>query len=338
MANGRRGQLRGGADFWPGFVDATATLLLLVTFLLALFALGTYILSREAESKDTVLLRLQSQLSELGSLLALERREKADLEQSLLSLRQTLTSQEAEQQRLRALAEGGAGAAKQTRALEKALEEEKDTAAAALAEADFLNRQIQALRGQLASLQTALEASEARDRESQARIIALGRRLNTALAQKVQELSRYRSNFMAALRKILGGREGFEIVGDRFILRSEVLFESGSANVSPRGKWELRKIAEALQEVSTEIPQELSWVLRVDGHTDSNPIATVQFPSNWHLSAARALAVVEYLIDRGVPPERLVAAGFGEFWPLDERAHPEAWQRNRRIEFKLTER
>src|SRR6185312_47633 len=191
-------------------------------------------------------------------------------------------------------------------------------------------------RRQLGALEQALEVSEKRDRESQARIADLGQRLNVALAQRVQELSRYRSDFFGRLRTILGNRPDIRIVGDRFVLQSEVFFDTGQSILKPEGRAELDKIATALLELNKQIPQDIAWVLRVDGHTDVRPIAGGR--SNWDLSAARAIAVVQYLISKGMPPQRLVAAGFGEFQPIDPGNTEEAYSRNRRIELKLTER
>ena len=201
-----------------------------------------------------------------------------------------------------------------------------------------MNQQLAALRRQLAALEQALEAAEAKDRESDAQIADLGRRLNSALAQKVQELARYRSDFFARLKEALGDRDDIEVVGDRFVLQSEILFASGSADISPAGQRELRKIAVAIREITAEIPSDINWILRVDGHTDATPIRTSEFPSNWHLANARALSVVQYLIDGGVSERRLSSAGFAEFHPLAEGTDEASNRRNRRIEFKLTER
>jgi len=201
---------------------------------------------------------------------------------------------------------------------------------------ELLNQQIAALRRQLGALEQALETSEQKDRDSQSRIADLGQRLNVALAQRVQELSRYRSDFFGRLRTILGNRPDIRIVGDRFVLQSEVFFDTGQSILKPEGRAELDKIATALLELNKQIPQDIAWVLRVDGHTDVRPIAGGR--SNWDLSAARAIAVVQYLISKGMPPQRLVAAGFGEFQPIDPGNTEEAYSRNRRIELKLTER
>jgi chemotaxis protein MotB len=201
-----------------------------------------------------------------------------------------------------------------------------------------LNQQISALRRQLAALEEALEASEKRDKESQGKIADLGQRLNVALAQRVQELSRYRSEFFGRLRAILGNRPDVRIVGDRFVFQSEVFFDSGQALLLPEGRAELDKLATALIDLDKQIPAEIAWVLRVDGHTDMRPINSPLFKSNWELSSARAISVVQYLIFLGVPAQRLVAAGFAEFQPLDNAQNEDAYKRNRRIELKLTER
>ena len=201
-----------------------------------------------------------------------------------------------------------------------------------------LNNQLVALRLQLTRLNAALEASETRVAAQDVQIVSLGKRLNEALASKVEELARYRSEFFGRLREALGKRSGVRIVGDRFVLQSEVLFSTGSADLNPIGQEQIDKLAATLQEISDRIPDDLNWVLRVDGHTDSRPISTPKFPSNWELSAARAISVVKALINRGLQADRLVAAGFGEFQPLDARNDEVAYLRNRRIEFKLTQR
>ncbi|MEC7942538.1 MAG: peptidoglycan -binding protein [Pseudomonadota bacterium] len=201
-----------------------------------------------------------------------------------------------------------------------------------------LNNQLVALRLQLTRLNAALEASETRVAAQDVQIVSLGKRLNEALASKVEELARYRSEFFGRLREALGKRSGVRIVGDRFVLQSEVLFSTGSADLNPIGQEQIDKLAATLQEISDRIPDDLNWVLRVDGHTDNRPISTPKFPSNWELSAARAISVVKALINRGLQADRLVAAGFGEFQPLDARNDEVAYLRNRRIEFKLTQR
>ncbi|MCG6121775.1 MAG: peptidoglycan -binding protein [Microvirga sp.] len=338
MALTSRGRRDRSLNYWPGYVDALSTLLLVIVFLLSIFMLAQFFLSQEISGRDTVLDRLNRQIAELTDLLALERSSRRDLELSLGSLETTLDAAQAEQARLQALLDTGAGAAERADELASALQGEQQAASRALNQIDILNQQIAALRRQIGALEAALEASEARDRESQTRIADLGSRLNVALAQRVQELARFRSDFFGRLRQILGAREDVRIVGDRFVFQSEVLFPLGQAELRPGPQPELDRIASAIRELAQEIPPDIPWVLRVDGHTDAQPIATARFPSNWDLSTGRATAVVRYLITQGVRPENLLAAGFGEFQPLDPGTTPEAYDRNRRIEFKLTER
>jgi len=187
-------------------------------------------------------------------------------------------------------------------------------------------------------LNEALEASEARDKKAQVKIANLGQRLNAALASKVQELARYRSEFFGRLRKVLGNHRDIQIVGDRFVFQSEVLFASGSDILAPVGKLQMAKLGETLKEITATIPSDINWILRVDGHTDRVPIRTKRYPSNWELSAARAISVVKFLTTLGIPANRFAAAGFGEFQPLDVRNDEFAYRRNRRIELKLDQR
>lgn len=340
LARGRRRE--GGADYWPGFVDAMATLLLVIIFLLSIFMLTQFFLSQEISGKDTILTRLNSQIAELTELLALERAGKKDVEETLSALQDSLSSAEAERGRLQALLDSQSSSASAAGGtiseLRGKLEDERRTSASALAKVELLNQQIAALRRQLASLESALEIAENRDRDAQVKIADLGRRLNVALAQKVQQLARYRSDFFGRLREILSQRSDIQVVGDRFVFQSEVLFDSGSAEINPAGRLEIEKLAEALLQLEEEIPPDIAWVLRVDGHTDARPIQSSRFPSNWELSSARAISVVRYLIDQGVSAKHLVAAGFGENQPIDEGTSEDAYRKNRRIELKLTER
>jgi chemotaxis protein MotB len=339
LARGRRER---GVDYWPGFVDALSTLILGIIFLLTVFAVVQFYLAQEVSGKDAALARLNAQIAQLTEMLGLEKTAKVDLESQLSIVRSNLAAAEAARDHYKGLYEGaGSGAAAaqgKANELASALESEKQVSARAQAQIDLLNQQIAALRRQLASLEEALDISEKRDKESQARIADLGQRLNLALAQRVQELSRYRSDFFGRLRTILGNRPDIRIVGDRFVFQSEVLFDAGQAVLKPEGRAEIDKVANALLDLGKQIPADIAWVLRVDGHTDVRPIASPQFPSNWELSSARAIAVVQYLVSRGIPPQRLVAAGFGEFQPLDTDKSEEAYRRNRRIELKLTER
>ena len=325
-------------NVWPGYVDALATLLLSVVFLLTVFVVGQFFLSQELTGRDATLARLNRQLADLTDLLALERSTRRTQEDEARNLRTTLAAVEADRDRARTQAEAATVSQGAAGALDKQLESERTATKRALSQVDLLNEQISAMRRQLAALEDALSASENRDRESQARIAELGSRLNVALAQKVQELARYRSDFFGRLRQILGNRPDIRVVGDRFVLQSEVLFPAGSAALKPEAGPELDRIAGAIVDLARQIPADLPWVLRVDGHTDARPISTPQFPSNWALSAARAIAVVQYLGVHGIAPQRLLAGAFGEFQPLDAGTSEDAYGKNRRIEMKLTER
>jgi chemotaxis protein MotB len=340
LARARRRQYT--PNYWPGFVDMLSTLLLVVIFLMALFMVTNYIITQAASGKDTMLSRLNRQLAELTELLALERSQKESAEDTLAALQATLSDKDAENQRLTGLlgTESGATQSAEDRAaaLGAKLDTQKKITDDALAKVELLNQQLAALRLQLAALNEALEASEAKDKESQTKIADLGQRLNVALARKVQELARYRSDFFGKLREALGNRQDFKVVGDRFVFPTDVLFDPGSADLKPSALPQLDKLATALNEIGGNIPSDIAWVMRVDGHTDIRPIATPEFPSNWELSSARAISVVRYLMSQGIAPEHLVAAGFGEFQPIDAGTSDEALARNRRIELKLTER
>ena len=337
-----RARRESGFNYWPVFVDALSTLVLSIVFLLSVFLVVQFFLSQEVSGKDKALMQLNAKIAELNDLLSLEKLGKINLEDTLTQMRAGLASAESERDRVKGLYEGLAGAgndaAGRAGELNKALDSEKQVTSRALAQIEVLNQQISALRRQLAALEEALDASEKRDRESQTRIADLGQRLNVALAQRVQELSRYRSEFFGRLRAILGNRPDVRIVGDRFVFQSEVFFDTGQALLLPEGRAELDKVAAALIDLDKQIPSEIAWVLRVDGHTDVRPINSPLFKSNWELSSARAISVVQYLISLGVPAQRLVAAGFAEFQPLDIGVTEEAYKRNRRIELKLTER
>jgi chemotaxis protein MotB len=337
-----RGRRRPQQDYWPGFVDVLSTLLLVVTFLMSMFMIAQYFASQESSSKDTALSALKKQISSLNELLALEKSGKKRVEDELASLSVTLGAAEREKSRLQGLlgsaGEKGSSADQRIIALSGEVDEQKKISSQALAQVELLNQQIAALRRQIAALEGTLESSEKRDRDSQARIADLGQRLNVALAQRVQELSRYRSDFFGGLRKALGNREDMQIVGDRFVFQAEVFFDSGSAEINPEGLAQLDKLGTALLELERQIPADINWVMRVDGHTDARPIATASFASNWELSSGRAISVVKHLIGRGVSANRLVAAGFGEYQPLIGGNSEAEMRRNRRIELKLTEK
>ncbi|CCG07555.1 peptidoglycan -binding protein [Pararhodospirillum photometricum] len=363
-------------DIWPGFVDVLSTLLIITMFALMVFVLAQFFLAQALTGREAALARLNQQLAEMADMLALERSSNEDLRLSLAQvsgqLREANARVDGLQARLRdadaatfeneQLRDRLASVAKleqdvaALRALRDELEAKIRAQGAQLAERDgqlaedrrlseearaqaaLINAQMEELRKQLAALQAALDASEERGKTQEVTIADLGKKLNAALAEKVQELRRYRSEFFGRLREVLGTREDVRIVGDRFVFQSEVLFPSGSNILQPQGQETLARLAQTLMQIARTIPPDIDWILRVDGHTDRRPINTAQFQSNWELSASRAISVVNFLISQGVPPHRLAAAGFGEYQPIDPGADDAALARNRRIELKLDQR
>lgn len=220
----------------------------------------------------------------------------------------------------------------------EALRNEKKLSASAYADVKNLSQQIDTLKNKLSSISSALRLEEQKTTSQKTQLANLGQRLNTLLAERVNELEQYRSDFFGRLRQVLVKSPDIRIEGDRFLLPSALFFASASATLGERGKHELNKLAQTLNEISVAIPGDINWILRVDGHTDQLPIHTLRFPSNWELSTARAVSVVRYLAEQGIPPKRMTAAGFGEFHPVDPGQSEAAYQRNRRIELKLTRR
>ncbi len=353
MAISSRRQRRLSINIWPGFVDALTQLVMVIIFVLLVFTAGQFYLTDALTGRDAEVRDLRLKIQQLADMLALDEKANTDLRSTVAQLSSQLQSVNAERDALTnriaeltnqaddATAAARNGAA-QLQARLSAAQQQVAERDARLAEAqttiDQLNQQILALRQQLQQIAAALDASEAKSKEQQVQIAELGKRLNAALASKVEELARYRSEFFGRLREVLGDRPDIRIVGDRFVFQSEVLFPLASAELSEDAKQQLLPVAQALRDISAKIPTDINWVLRVDGHTDKRPIATAQFPSNWELSTARAISVVRFFIDQGIPATRLVAAGFGEFQPLDTGNDEAAFRRNRRIELKLTER
>ena len=362
----RRGQA--SFDIWPGFVDVLATILLVFVFVLLFFVVAQFYTSNVLTDRDRALSDLQRDIAELSEILAMERDERARLEVSLAELERNLSASlarvdlletdlaatEAERERLQENLSAEAARlvavseqlAARTEVLEQArsrlagteqeLASERVLAAEAAAQIEALRSDIRALREQLSAISDALALAESTVAAQRLEITDLGNRLNVAMARRVQELERYRSDFFGRLREVLEGVQEIEIDGDRFRFQSELFFASGSAEVGAGGRAALNQLAEIIQEVGQRIPEDMRWVLQVEGHTDSRPIATERFPSNWELSAARATNIVHYLVEKGVPAQHLAAAGFGEHQPVDPAETPEAFARNRRIELRLT--
>jgi chemotaxis protein MotB len=341
MAIPSRRQRRSSIDIWPGFVDALSQLVMVIVFVLLVFTAGQFYLSDALSGRDQALQRLSQQVNELSDLLALERKANADLRLNVAQLTSQLTAVNAERDKLTnrvaELSDKADQAGGKAADAQQQIAERDAKLAQAQSTIDQLNQNILALRQQLAQIAAALDASEAKNKDQQVQIADLGKRLNAALATKVEELAKFRSEFFGTLRQVLGDRPDIRIVGDRFVFQSEVLFPIASADLTDDAKQRLQLVANALKEISAKIPSNIDWVLQVDGFTDKRPINTPQFPSNWELSTARAISVVRFFIDQGIPPGRLSAAGFGEYQPLDPGNTEAAFSRNRRIELKLTE-
>ena len=371
-------------EIWPAFVDATASLLMVVVFVLMVASVGQLVLTNAISGRDTTLARLNAEFAALADQLSMQAAETKRLG-TLLELREaSLTTTQTELARAdsektalredlekqnvrRSIQERKLAAQRDQLAsltndiaaltalrdklqarLEQSIEDsdeireqlsrEGEINVAAMAQIELLNQQLAEVSEQLASLSHALEISQADNELKQSTIDKLGQRLNLALASKVQQLARHRSEFFAALSESLAQYPGIEIVGDRFVLPSTLLFESGSAELGEAGSVQIGQIADILKSVAERIPADIDWIVRIDGHTDDRDISTAQFPSNWELSSARAITIVRALVSQGIPAKRLGAMGFAEYHPIDDLQNPLARARNRRIEIKLTSR
>lgn len=385
MALARIGNARRVENFtWPGFVDALATLLMVIIFVLMVFVLIQVNLAYRVSGQDATLGEMRQQLASLGELLNIERRASADLAANLAQITNQLNASNANRNELQAqLANVQAAIAARNSQIANLTAKQADTEAALAAARNSLEDRLGALQlaeGQLAMAQaqnqsaanridalraetTASKAEIAqmtgalaalrlrieeltsllaeKDRQAtqdKVAIASLGRSLNNALASRVQELQRFRSEFFGRLRDVLKGRDDVQIVGDRFVFQSEVLFAQGQAEIAAEGRDQLAKLAVALADIATKIPEDINWVLQVDGHTDDIPIRAGRYADNWDLSTERALSVVRFLNQQGLPANRLAAAGYGEFQPLDAADNDDARRKNRRIELKITQR
>jgi chemotaxis protein MotB len=270
--------------------------------------------------KDT----LAAKLSDLAKL--------TDQVQALTALRDELEKQ-AQDAAAKAMTEQ-----QRRQAVEAQLADEKKLGDSARAQLALFNQQVEQLKAQLAAVAKSLELAEAAGRDKDVQIANLGQKLNAALAAKVEELQQYRSEFFGKLRALLQNRSGIQVVGDRFVFQSEVLFPVGSADLTPAGVAQMTTLAITIKDIAAEIPPDLHWILRVDGHTDPQPVKGGAFASNWELSAARAITVVKLLIADGVPPDHLAATGFGEYQPFVPGDTPDDYAKDRRIELRLTDR
>jgi len=354
---------RRSLDIWPGFVDALSSLILVMVFVLLLFAIGQFVLSQTIVGKNQALADLNAQIAQLAKTLSLAQDNNRALDAKVKELsasvgaatgerdaaKAQLDAAQSEAAKLNAdigaLSELKAQLEQQVAALSAQLDTSKkdlvaatDLNAKSAAQAELLNRQLAAVRDQLAKLSAALDIANANVKDKDRKIAELGAELNLALANKVGELEKYRSEFFGKLRIALGNRADIRIVGDRFVVPTDILFDSASAELNASAQGSLSKLASTLNEVASEIPSSIDWVLRIDGHTDRRAIHTAEFPSNWELSTARAVAIVKYLVVQGIPAPHLSANGFGQFQPLDPGDGEAAYAKNRRIEIQLTNR
>lgn len=346
---GSKRRSRSATNVWPGYVDALSALLMLVIFMLLVYVVSQLYLSQTLSDRNSELARLNQRLNEISQLLGLEQSKTEALEQQMAAVQDdysdSLGRNESLQARLDAsrnqLMQQSADAearAARLASMNEELEEQDQLSASQQAMILRLSNQIASLQTQLRQITAALKLQKEETAEKEDELKDVSQRLNTLLAERVNQLEQYQSEFFSRLRDILATNENIRVVGDRFLLPSELLFASGSAQLGEEGKRELDKLAEVLLDVVASIPGDIDWILRIDGHTDLIPINTPQFPSNWELSTARAVAVVRYLAAQGVPERRMVAAGFGEFFPVASGTTPDALQKNRRIEIKLTDR
>jgi chemotaxis protein MotB len=338
MALGRARGRRSSIDIWPGFVDALAQLLMVIIFILLVFTVGQFYLSDALSGRDEALKQLQIKISALADELALEKQTSETLRGNAAALAAQLKAAQDERDALNAKLSAAGNAAGQVSDLQAKLTAEQQTSQAAKAQVEELTAEIAALKDQLAKVAAALDVSNSTVKNQQDQIVELGKKLNLALANKVEELARYRSEFFGKLSAILGNRPDIRIVGDRFVFQAEVLFPPGKAELAPDALKQLDPVFDALKDIAGQIPPDLNWVLQVNGHTDHRPIHNDQFESNWELSTERAIAVVRYAIERGIPADHLSAAGFADNQPIDTATTDDAYKKNRRIELKLTER
>ncbi|WP_417565101.1 peptidoglycan -binding protein [Marinobacter sp.] len=339
---GSRRRTRSTVNVWPGYVDALSALLMLIIFMLLVYVVSQLYLSQTLSDRNSELARLNQRLSEISELLGLEQSKTRALEQEMASVQDaysaSLARLENTRERLMQQTANAEAQAERLQSMDQALGEKEELSDSQQNMILRLSNQIASLRAQLGQITAALRLQREMTAEKESELADVSRRLNTLLAERVNQLEQYQSEFFARLRNILASNENIRVVGDRFLLPSELLFASGSAELGEEGKRELDKLAKLLLDVAEKIPDDVDWILRIDGHTDLVPINTPKFPSNWELSTARAVAVVRYLAAQGVPERRMVAAGFGEFFPVAEGTSPEALQKNRRIELKLTDR
>ena len=282
-------------------------------------------LNIELVEKDKTIFDLRGKIVKLNEVLSIDEEEQIKQQQQIVSLNQRLLTFQSEKETI-------------DQEAQSRISQSELSAKRALEQIGILSDEIDILSNEIAILNSALEASEIETLAKELKIEVLGERLNKALTSKVFELQKYRSEFFGKLQSIFGERKDIRIVGDRFIFESELLFDSGSSTLQIQGEKQLAQIAKTLKQTTDQIPDDINWIIQVEGHTDKRPIQTVQFPSNWELSTARANSVLKFLLKSGFDPNRLSAAGYGEFYPITLGETDKDYRQNRRIELKLTAR
>ena len=343
-------------NIWPGFVDVLGTLLIVTIFTVLISTVTQIYFNDQLEIKRGEISSLDIKIDELANQLNILKVEKKKIDKKFSNLSsdfQILNNEKnileeklskknydlkIKGKELNNLIEERSGLLEQIQQKTEELKISGKIKKENDLEIFELKRSVDKLENRLTELSKLLISSEEKDRKNKIKIENLGKKLNQALAGKVQELTEYQSIFFKKIKNALGSRNDIIVQGDRFIFPSEIFFDSGSDVIQEEGIEKLLKIADGLKEISSKIPKKIDWVLRIDGHTDKVPIFNEQFNSNWHLSSARAINIVKFLIENGIPPNRLVAAGFGEFSPLVKEENESAYKKNRRIEIKLTRR
>ena len=362
---------------WPGFVDALSSLLMVIIFVLMIFVLSQFFLSQKMSGQDEALVKLKSNLIELSELLSLERESNialtsnlSILEKKIIGLKEQFEKEKIVNDRnnkelknnvkiinfnknkikeldaiLNKKIQEAKLYSKNMIDLSQNLEKKegkikkKDTLLrASQEEVNKLTRASIQLRNKLSQLQTLLSAYKAKDKKEKIKTLNIGKDLNSALARKVEELQRFKSEFFGRVRELIKGRPEIRVVGDRFVFQSEVLFSTGSVEIGPKGQLEMVRLAATLMEIEKSLPTDIDWILQIEGHTDNLPVKNGQiYKDNWELSTKRALSVLRYLIKQGIKPSRLSASGYGSFQPVDKKNNPQARKKNRRIEMKITQ-
>lgn len=362
---------------WPGFVDALASLLMVIIFVLMIFVLSQFFLSQKMTGQDEALVELRNNLEELGEMLSLERETTTELtsqlsllETKIVEVKKSLQDEKklvsqfreelASQSKILSLNEieiedlkekvqikiqdslllknNLSELKKRINKKDTDINQKNETINANKKEINELISASLKLRNKLSQLQTLLSAYKAKDKKEKVKTINIGKEMNSALARKVEELQKFKSDFFGRVRELIKGRKEIRIVGDRFVFQSEVLFKVGSEELGIKGQEEMAKLAITLMDIEKSLPTDIDWILQIDGHTDNLPVKKGQnYLDNWELSTKRALSVLRFLIKQGIKPDRLSASGYGSFQPIDRKNTIVARAKNRRIEMKITQ-